>query len=188
MSFDDNDMELFQEIVVDKIVCTEFGSMELPLYALREYHEMLNLPPEKTCLLSFNLPDGEEGFYNYILGFDCDIETTIMVTDVFYYDEQSDSSHSIGGDKRFYNTLFCNLCSGAALICGEMMIDEQGYLYIRVSQSDDIFVEYRINLRANSAGFQFIKSDLTDPVRIWSDGDKVFVVPVQLTYTGDLLS
>ncbi len=171
---------LFEQIVADKIRQSEMGVTELPLAALREFHDAVGYSPEQSCLMSFFLPGSEEGLYNFMVGAGSDDAAALELLEVYYYDSGYDSYESISGNRVLYGALYRDFYSGEALLCGYMSVDQYGKLYVQVAHRDCISADFRISLSPNTMGYQFISSDWSYSYRIWSDGDILFIAPTTI--------
>ena len=168
---------LFNEMVADKIQCDEAGVIKLPIKALREFSELVDLPEDsQPCMLGFTLPYGEDGLFNYVFGHSSDMFTKIELAEVYFFDALTEEYGQIIGGKVLNEALFRDLYSGEGLICGQMLVDQYGGLYIEMSESDCIAADFIIDLNSGPTGVQFILSDGSKSMHVWSDGDTVYVV------------
>lgn len=167
--------QLFIKMVADKIVCNEAGITMLPIKALREFTELAGLPDDPPCVLGFALPRAEDGLFNYILGAGSDVSTRIELVDIYFFDVATGEYGPIIGGKVLNDALFRDLYSGDGLICGHILVDQYGGLYIEMSESDCIAADFIIDLNSGPTGVQFILSDGSRSMHVWSDGDTVYV-------------
>lgn len=168
---------LFGQIVADKIKSTDYGLIEIPLGAMREYCNTLKLSPNQGCMVGVQLEGGEEGFYNYVLTENSDNEASITVTEVYYYDEETGDSDEIVAGNLLYKSIRRDLFSGKSLVSGLIGVDQDGKIYLQVMHSEDIGVELFLEVDDRREGFQLATSNFARSYNIWRYEDKLLIAP-----------
>ena len=166
---------LLNDMVMSHIVIDEIGTMRIPINAMREFCKLIELGEDEHCIIGFELPHAEEGLFNFIYGFGSDKSAPIEITNIQYYDVDTGGSESIWGGDVLQGKVYRELHEGRALICGHLLIDEAGGLYIQATITDDIVADFRISLAPDNGGIQLCLSDFTESFHIWSDGDTIYV-------------
>ena len=181
MNIDDDFQELFKQIVVSQIQVEKSGLTGVPLKALREFHEAAGFKPEQLGMLFFPLPGCEGGAYNYYVG-EIAGETGLSVDSVAFYDSIEEAECPIVGESVLYGAIFRDVCNGEALLCGGLMICENGRVIVDVSYSGDIYAKVSIVLAENSMGVQLLSDDARRAYRIWLQDDTVFIAPAMIIF------
>ena len=167
---------LFEEMVISKIRCDEAGIVTIPI---DEYRRYLNITKEENIrhVIGFTLPSGREGLFNYVLGFGTDEAVWIELIDTLFYDAKTEGYESISGSNVLNGAAYRNLYSGEALICGRIILNEEGAVLIEAAITDDIVADFQIHLTPDDHGIQLCSSDLAESMHVWSDGNKVYIAP-----------
>lgn len=174
---DNNDYrKLFEEIVASRIYQNEMGLTELPLDALREFHLAAGLQPNQACTAELVLPGGADGLYNYSMA-DVPVGSSCAVMGVSFYDAGADVTVPIDGGDGLHAAMVRDFLNGKSLISGDFAVDQDGGIYFESSYSDDIGASILVRVPQDSEGVLLISEDLGRSIRIWCDGDKLFVAP-----------
>ncbi len=166
---------LLNDMVMRHIIIDEIGTTRIPINAMREFCKLIKLGGDGHCVIGFKLLDAEKGLFNFVYGFGSDESTPIEITNIQYYDIDTGNSESIWGGSVLQGKVYRELYEGRALVCGNLLVDEEGGLYIQATVTDDIAADFRISLAPDNGGIQLCLSDFTKSFHIWSDGDTIYV-------------
>ena len=166
---------LLNDMVMSRITIDEIGTMRIPINAMREFCKLIELGGDGHCVIGLHLLYAEEGLFNYVYGFGSDDSMLIEITNIQYYDTDTGGSESIRGGSVLQGKVYRELYEGRASVCGNMLIDEEGGLYIQATVTDDIAADFRISLAPDNGGIQLCLSDFSESFHIWSDGNTVYV-------------
>ena len=155
---------------------------------MQDFHDQIGLAEEEPCFFMVNLPESDEGFFNYIVGSDFDEKSYLEAVDVFFCDGESDECESINGGPLLYSAILRDFLNGEMLICGLIMIDQKGRMWIRGSYSDDIGVDLRVTVSLDSLGYSFYSTDMRHTMRMWRDEEHFYCAPTSIFYTSGLPS
>ena len=179
---------LFEQIVADKMNQLDNGLIEVPLDAMHELHDALGLSENQTCVIGLDLEESEESIYNFVLVNNSDELARVVITGVYFYDESSEDCEKITGEELLYQAVSRNLLAGKTLICGCMLIDQDGVIYLQGMHSEDIGVEFCIDPNDRQAGYQLMTTDGSCSFNLWRFENKLMISPSLITYWDGLPS
>ena len=94
----------------------------------------------------------------------------------------------ITGEELLYQAVSRNLLAGKTLICGCMLIDQDGVIYLQGMHSEDIGVEFCIDPNDRQAGYQLMTTDGSCSFNLWRFENKLMISPSLITYWDGLPS
>ncbi len=180
--------KLFREMVVDKIEHTTDGLVILPLGAMQDFHDQIGLTDDEPCLVAVSLPEAEEEYFNYYIGADCDEEAYLEAIDVSFYDGETDMVESIQGGPLLYGAILRDFLGGMMPLCGQILVDQKGRMWMHGNLSEDISVDLRVTVKAGSMGYSFYSEDMGHTIRMWRDEEHFYYAPTTIFYTDGLPS
>lgn len=178
---DQEKIALYQKLVQSRIVESPTGLIELPIAALQEYHDKVGLGPEQLCYFGLRLPGAEDGIYDYVLGLDCDDEALVQIMDAYYYDMETGESASLSHSAVLEASIYRRYYNGDAMVCGDLLIDQLGRLWMCVMTEDNIGAQMCIQFSEKSFGYEICREDLTFISRLWFDGKTFMFSPQAIT-------
>ena len=178
---------LFDDLVTKHIVCSEVGTIELPVAGLMDFHEAAGLDPTEMCYITLTLPETTDGTFNYILGTFADDEATIQIAEAYFFDIETGDSANIGVSKDLLRILKRYLAEGEVYINGDLLIDQFGRIWVPAMMTDDIGVEIIVTLNPEKMGVPIYYEDMNWSSRIWYDGKTLFYVPTTIFYSDNYL-
>ena len=171
---------LFRQMISANIRQYESGLTEFPLTEIRNYCDAIGLKPDDEFFLSFSLPGGWDGYYNFFVGDSTDNMALLELIEVYYWDGVDGKLEVINGGTTLYGALYRDFYSGKDLLCGLMLIDRYGRVYVKMRHGDNVMAIFRITPTVEDFGVQLFRADGEKVYRIWSDGDILFVAPTIL--------
>ena len=180
---DAKDKSLFDEMVTSKVVL-KAGLVEIPLGAMREYHEAVGLkdnqsaavPIVLSCLSDtscrFGYGDGSSGD-----------AIPPQLCDVSFYDAKANRLDSIsaGINSGLFVAINRDFYEDGFSIINPIVVDQKGRVYITSWYSDDIFSKFYFDLSLDEGGCRFVAMDDGSEVCAWLKNDIVYVsYPVTL--------
>lgn len=180
--------KLFRELVERKIEQTLDGLTVLPLYAMQDFHDQIGLADDEPCFFMVNLPGAEEDYCNYFIGADCDEEAYLEAIDVSFYDGEMDRLESIQGGPLLYGAILRDFLGGMMPLCGRIMVDQKGRMWVHGNLSEDIFVDLRVTVKVGSMGYSFYSVDMSHTIRMWRDEKNFYYAPTMVFYMDGLSS
>ena len=171
---------LFQQMIAANVRQYENGLTEFPLTEMRNYCDVIGLKLDEEYLLSFSLPGGRDGYYNFFVGDSTDNMMLLELIEVYYCDDVDGKLEVINGGTTLYGALYRDFYSGKDLLCGLMLIDLCGRVYVKMRHGDNVMAIFRITPTVEDFSVQLFRADGEKVYRIWSDGDILFVAPTIL--------
>ena len=176
---------LFEQLVTSKIVQTEFGLIELPVYGLQEFHDRVGLGSNELCFFALRLPEYQEGFYNYYVGEFPKEDVQFEVVEAFYYDPKADESEDISFGDALVGSFRRSLQSTEAMLCGDIMIDNYGRAWMAFMISEDIGVRTVATFKPKTLGIPIFLEGTPKSGRLWFNGESFCYSPMTFVMDGD---